>query len=388
MKLYIQRDYSLVVHGKTTSLVICLSFLGRLPPRLLMINTEFNNIAGSMNETAYSNHQPAVGTHPNISADQLNDDHEQFYKIAKEVTGLYLFPIVCVTGIIGNLLTFVVFIKFKPRSSTNVYLTALAISDTIKLLCDFLYFIVVFLEKIERHDDSVKVFVTLYPVAHYILNFSLCNTAWLTVSVAIERYIYMKWPERARTICTITRAKITCCVVWLVAMLITVPFALRYEQISINGSIDINVTHMWNNDRMDAYVWFQNILRSIVPLIVLIIINTWIIMTLSRASKEYYQRPLACKNRVTVMLVAIIIAFLVCITPDAIMSTVFGFGYTEAPYLVKGIREISDLLLSVNSAVNFILYFSLNKVFRHNFARVFCKKYYWEHLAIKHDGIT
>ena len=81
-------------------------------------------------------------------------------------------------------------------------------------------------------------------------------------------------------------------------------------------------------------------------------------------------------------------AFVGWITPDAIMATVFGLGYTEAQYLGKGIREISDLLLSVNSAVNFILYFSLNKVFRHNFARVFCKNYYWEHLAIKHEGIT
>lgn len=329
--------------------------------------------------------QPATAN-PNNS---LVDPHEEFYQIAKEITGVYLFPIVCVTGIIGNLLTFVVFIKFKPRSSTNVYLTALAISDTIKLLCDFLYFIVVFLEKIGKHDASVQVFVTLYPIAHYILNFSLCNTAWLTVSVAMERYIYMKWPERARTICTITRAKITCCVVWLAAMLITVPFALRYEPIRSNGTIDVNVTTMWRDAKFkDAYVWFQNILRSIVPLIVLIIINIWIIRTLSRASREYYRRPLACKNRVTVMLVAIIIAFLVCITPDAVMSAVFGFGYTEAPALVRGIREISDLLLSVNSAVNFILYFAFNKVFRHNFARVFCKDYYWEHLALKDEGIT
>ena len=374
---------------KTTLVVISyiIVFLSRQSP-LVMIDVELNKTGVSMNETLYMSQETSAGSHSNTTA-VLADEHEQFYRVAKEVTGLYLFPIVCVTGIIGNLLTFVVFIKFKPRSSTNVYLTALAISDTIKLLCDFLYFIVVFLEKIERHDASVKVFVTLYPVAHYILNFSLCNTAWLTVSVAIERYIYMKWPERARTICTITRAKITCCVVWMAAMLITVPFALRYEQIANNGTIDINVTHMWNNDKFkDAYVWFQNILRSIVPLIVLIIINTWIIMALSRATKEYYQRPIACKNRVTVMLVAIIIAFLVCITPDAIMSTVFGFGYTEAPYLIRGIREISDLLLSVNSAVNFILYFSLNKVFRHNFARVFCKNYYWEHLAIKHEGIT
>lgn len=70
------------------------------------------------------------------------------------------------------------------------------------------------------------------------------------------------------------------------------------------------------------------------------------------------------------------------------MSAAFGYGYTDAPYLIRGIREISDLLLSINSAVNFFIYFSLNKVFRHNFARVFCRNYYWQHIALKEDGIT
>lgn len=320
---------------------------------------------------------------------EADENHRLFYETAKEVTGLYLFPIICISGIIGNILTFIVFIKFQARSSTNVYLTALALSDTIKLLCDFLYFIVVFLEKINEPDMSKQVFSTLYPYAHYILNFSLCNTAWLTVSVAVERYIYMRWPERAAVLCTITRAKITCCIVWISAMVITVPFLLRYQQLPANGTTRISVTPLWEIESFkNSYVWFQNIMRSIIPLIVLAIINFWIIAALRRASKNYDKRPLACKTRVTVMLVAIIVAFLVCITPDAIISAAFGFGYNDAPLLIRGVREISDLLLCLNSAVNFFLYFGFNKVFRHNFARVFCKSYYYEHLGDKEEGVT
>lgn len=317
------------------------------------------------------------------------DEYAAFYRIAKETTGLYLFPLICVIGIIGNLLTFIVFIKFKPRSSTNVYLTALAISDTIKLLCDFLYFIVVVLDKTGNEKASEAVFTTLYPYAHYTVNFCLTNTAWLTVSVAVERYIYMKYPERANTICTISRAKITCTVVWISAMLVTVPFALRYKRQHLDGKLDVVVTSLWEVPQFkDVYVWIQNILRSIIPLVVLIYINGWIIHTLSQASKKFVQRPVNCKNRVTVMLLAIIISFLLCITPDAIMSTVFGFGYTEGTDLIRGVREISDLLLSVNSAISFFLYFGFNKVFRHNFARVFCTNYYWEQLNLKEEGIT
>ena len=317
------------------------------------------------------------------------DKYKEFYDTCQTITGLYLLPIICIVGITGNILAFLTFIRFKPRSSTNVYLTTLAISDSIKLLCDLLYSIVVILDKTGHEKASNAAYATLYPYAHYVLHFSLCNTAWLTVSVAVERYIYMKLAARARTICTITRAKITCCVVWIISMLITVPFMLRYQRVTNNGTADIIVSSLWEIDEFtNAYVWVQNILRSIIPLIVLIIINTWIIMTLSKATKGYYQRPLACKNRVTVMLVAIIISFLVCITPDAIMSAGFGFGYTDAPYLIRGVREITDMLLALNSAINFFIYVGFNKVFRHNLIRVFCSKYYYEHLAMQDDGVT
>ena len=56
------------------------------------------------------------------------------------------------------------------------------------------------------------------------------------------------------------------------------------------------------------------------------------------------------------------------------MSTFLGFGYTEDNYLVRGIREITDLLLAVNSSVNFILYCTFNKMFRKHFMLVFCAR--------------
>ncbi|XP_067936833.1 FMRFamide receptor-like [Watersipora subatra] len=301
--------------------------------------------------------------------------HKEFYESAKKITGLYLFPIICILGIIGNVLTFIVFIKIKPRSSTTVFLTTLAISDTIKLVCDFLYFIVVCLEKTGHTTISHQTFVALYPYAHYTLNFSLCNTAWLTVAVAVERYIYMKWPERANTICTVTRSTITCCIIWLSSMLVAIPFVLRYKHYpKEDGTIDITVSPLWQiTEFTDAYVWVQNILRSIIPLIVLVILNAWIIRALSRLSKRHMAPP-PCKMRATSMLVAMIMAFLVCITPDAVLSAVFGFGYTDAPMMIKGIREISDVLLSLNSAINFFLYFTFNKIFRQKLSKLLCPK--------------
>ena len=72
-------------------------------------------------------------------------------------------------------------------------------------------------------------------------------------------------------------------------------------------------------------------------------------------------------RRVTLMLVAVIALFIVCVTPDAVMSTVFGLGYYDEDYLVRSIREITDFLLTVNSAMNFVVYCAFSTVFRNRF---------------------
>nr|KAG5690289.1 hypothetical protein BaRGS_035038 [Batillaria attramentaria] len=79
------------------------------------------------------------------------------------------------------------------------------------------------------------------------------------------------------------------------------------------------------------------------------------------------------RHRVTVMMIIVILVFLVCITPDVIMSTVFGLGYTEANNLVKGVREFSDTLLAINAATNFIIYCLFNKMFLQSCKNLFCK---------------
>jgi len=105
-------------------------------------------------------------------------------------------------------------------------------------------------------------------------------------------------------------------------------------------------------------------------------LNCFIVHAMRRSSRQLavsrgrqvVRRTMSPRNRrVTLMLVAVIGLFIVCVTPDAIMSTVFGLGYYDEDYLVRSVREITDFLLTVNSAVNFVLYCAFNTVFRNRF---------------------
>lgn len=137
----------------------------------------------------------------------------------------------------------------------------------------------------------------------------------------------------------------------------------------------MQLTTLWTDENfVVSYTWTQNLLRSVVPLTVLCTLNCFIVQALRRTSGRNRPSPgnkMTQRHRITLMLVSVIVVFIVCVTPDAIMSTVFGFGYYEGNYLVRGVREITDLLLTVNSASNFLLYCAFNNVFRHRFRALF-----------------
>ena len=112
--------------------------------------------------------------------------HYHFYTQAQFVTGLIVFPVFCFLGLMGNIFIIVVLLQKSSQTSTNVYLTALAVSDTIKLINDSLYFLTVLLLRMDEMVGN-RAFGYLYPYAHFIFNMSTCVSSWLTVSVAVER---------------------------------------------------------------------------------------------------------------------------------------------------------------------------------------------------------
>ncbi|GFO01462.1 FMRFamide receptor-like [Plakobranchus ocellatus] len=321
-------------------------------------------------------HDPHLGGQGYSCANNGSEEYKHFYETAQYVCGLIVYPIMCIIGLTGNLLALIVLNHRDMRTSTNVYLSSLAVSDFIKLLNDLLYFIIVAVAQSDK-PLSERIMFSMYPVAHYVFNMSVCVTAWLTVSVAVERYISVCHPARAKQLCTIRRARSVCTCVFVFMSFLAVPSALRYELRTIHDSV-LNVTCSSvvqtalgrNRAFMIPYSWVQNSLRGMIPIFILVYLNVRIINELRK--ERVKGKKLNSRNRITLMLIVVVFMFLVCITPDAIMSTFLGKGYVEEEYHVKGIREITDSLLAVNSAVSFFLYISMSVIFRNTFIKIFC----------------
>jgi len=115
-----------------------------------------------------------------------NKDKELFENV-QIVFGLYLIPIVCIPGLIGNILCIIVFITNSiQRFLTTQFLLFLAISDTIKLSNDLLYSVVLIIQAFDQQFGQ-QIFLILYRYCHYINTVSTLCAAWLILIIAIER---------------------------------------------------------------------------------------------------------------------------------------------------------------------------------------------------------
>jgi len=124
------------------------------------------------------------------------------------VTDGILTNVLVVAGLVANALTLAVLSRPSMHSSTNSYLSALAVCDSVVLTCSAL---LIGLPALPL--DFVSHYIHGGPFA-YILAYGYplalvaqTATVWLTVSFAVERYIGVQYPLRAVSICTVERAR-------------------------------------------------------------------------------------------------------------------------------------------------------------------------------------
>ncbi|XP_018331819.1 thyrotropin-releasing hormone receptor isoform X2 [Agrilus planipennis] len=128
--------------------------------------------------------------------------------------GAYYLPVIIVFGLVGNMLSCVVFLSthLKMRSS-SYYLAALAVTDfgyLSILLVNYLNYISAM--DLYNREGWCQVFV-------YISGVCSTLSTWLIVAFTVERFIAVQYPLQRPYMCTVSRAKLILTVLSLVALL-------------------------------------------------------------------------------------------------------------------------------------------------------------------------
>lgn len=118
----------------------------------------------------------------------------------------YIMPFLVVITIIANTLIVLVLSKKHMRTPTNLVLMAMALSDMLTLLFPAPWLL--YLYTFGNHHRPLRPLSACY--AYNFMNEvipALFHTAsiWLTLALAIQRYIYVCHPPLARTWCTMER---------------------------------------------------------------------------------------------------------------------------------------------------------------------------------------
>jgi hypothetical protein len=82
------------------------------------------------------------------------------------------------------------------------------------------------------------------------------------------------------------------------------------------------------------------------------------------------------ESHITIMLIAVVILFLICQLPTACVLIYSAFHdeeeETNQQLLVRGLGNIFNFLMAINSAGNFVLYCLLSQKYRRTFKKTFC----------------
>jgi len=190
-----------------------------------------------------------VTWHTETTTDGGEYDHQQqqpyyeLYTAARFITGLILYPIICLFGLTGNALIIAVLAHKVALSSTDVLLAALAISDAVKLINDLLYSATCATMQVSPSAGQ-SMFAYLYPYAHFVFNAAVCVSAWLVVvsawlvvvsawlvvTLAVERYLLVCWPTRTRNLTSAARS-------------LTAPTSRSRRHLTLSGS-DVKVVDL------------------------------------------------------------------------------------------------------------------------------------------------
>lgn len=329
------------------------------------------------------------------------DQLYRFRNCYSEVHG-YLSLIVCTFGIIANILNIIVLTRKHMISPTNAILTGLAVADMFVMMSympfAFHNYILI------NQPDHVKFSYHWAVYALFHAHFSVvCHTIsiWLTVILAVWRFLAVSFPANSKSWCNMPRAKIAIistyvnCAIFCLPVYLTFTINSKEDGSHVLYKVDFSSIAKKNDGLLEKFnFWIFSVLTKLIPCIALTGLSIGLIRVLYEANrrkqklKNRIESENAC-DRTTKMLLAVLLLFLITEFPSGILALLNGIlGQDFFDHVYNNFGEVIDILALINSSVNFILYCSMSRQFRETFANLFTPKLVSKWIAVPTDSNT
>lgn len=213
------------------------------------------------------------------------------------VCALIISPVLCVIGFLANVINTLILTRSWMSCSTNVYLTAVAV-------CDSLFIVNTAILLLWYGAGWKRNPVFAYPIPY--INSSatyFSNTAtWLTLFFTVERYIAVSLPMFGRRMCTQKRARYAVIAIVLTSFVISFPDYLKDEMAKPENGTDYEIVATKIKPYLNyfGYTYIIQILFVFAPMILLLVFNSLLIRSVVRANrsrKELTKQSSAASDR-------------------------------------------------------------------------------------------
>jgi neuropeptide Y receptor type 1 len=286
---------------------------------------------------------------------------------------------ICIFGFFGNTLSFVVMFKEKHRNSSSFLMQALAIADNLVLLFFILYFVV------PTVYDFTFEFEEGYDFHMFARNFTGFGL-WLNKTISIYIVVFMT-AERAVAVCLPFKAVGWCTYrnsvkglifVIIFSILYNLPKLWYYHWPEYEYDPCFGYKRPFTKPFMgfdplfsEVYiVGFYYVFVFIIPLTLLISLNTKLILTLRTASAargDMAQGKAKKGDKITEKIVGVVTAFIILEFPALVANATYLVEWkttqkisTAADIAVR----LSYVLSATNSFINFYIYCLVGEKFR------------------------
>ena len=332
---------------------------------------------------AYSAKNGSMTHNVTTLTDQM-EDHARDDPDIPKLMWMFLAPLIFLVGLCGNLLVIMVMSRKRMQgTTTSVYLRSMAVADIGVIITGIIPEWLDFME--------IIVFKDIHPATCKLEKFVFYSfgdvSIWILVIFTVDRFIAVCYPLRTKNICVASRAPWfvlgavllaaakNLCVFWTRGGIYEVQQQWRVidgtntSLVNVSVRVD-NCGRPYRHFELFIRPWIAFTLVSLIPFLVILFCNTFIIRALIKVRRMRSQQATFSSRdktllQMTFMCLAASFCFLICITPSIIL--LIGKPYWKLSrdnYAYDIAKTVNNLLMFVNHSINFFLYCMTGKRFR------------------------
>ena len=274
----------------------------------------------------------------------------------------------------------------KGNEVANLLLQALALADNALLFTSLVVLSIIwgglpYFNAIDAFETISPYFLKyIQPVGYMTKTCAI----WMTVLLAINRYMVIKKPLEAQHICKLWKARMQILAVVIFSVVCNLP---RFFRLRLHDRVDSNSSSPPYEETSIGkgslfHIIYTNVLYTLLvlllPVVLLVFLNVSLILELKKMKQQRSLMNVSTQPsdaNITLVMCIIIVIFIVCHTPDRILQGISSFykddWWEHSCYLFA----ICNLLIVINSSSNFMVYYFVRKRFRRLLYETLCPSY-------------